>query len=61
MNARPPSPPAAEPESSAEAQKAHLDQLLDEALAETFPASDPPAITQPAPTAEDGAEEKPGR
>ncbi len=56
MNARPPSEPAAELESAAEAQKAHLDQLLDEALAETFPASDPPAITQPAPTAEDGEE-----
>lgn len=25
----------------------HIDQELDEALEETFPASDPPAITQP--------------
>ncbi len=27
-----------------QAEKRHLDELLDEALAETFPASDPPAI-----------------
>lgn len=29
--------------------KKHLDELLDEALDETFPASDPPALTAPAP------------
>jgi hypothetical protein len=27
----------------------HRDELLDEALEETFPASDPPAVTQPRP------------
>lgn len=29
--------------------KRHLDELLDEALAETFPASDTPAMLEPAP------------
>jgi hypothetical protein len=29
--------------------KCHLDELLDEALAETFPASDAPAMLEPAP------------
>lgn len=29
--------------------KDHLDEVLDEALKETFPASDPPSIVQPAP------------
>ncbi len=28
-------------------EKAHLDALLDDALDDTFPASDPPALTQP--------------
>ena len=32
------------PRTSPEAAKTHLDQLLDEALTETFPASDPIAI-----------------
>lgn len=43
-----------------EQRKAHIDALLDEALAETFPASDPPAITIPPPTAEDGKEDAGG-
>jgi hypothetical protein len=30
-------------------EKKHLDELLDEALDETFPASDPPAMTEPVP------------
>jgi hypothetical protein len=35
-----------------------LDEMLDEALDDTFPASDPPAITEPAPTPpEDGVED----
>jgi hypothetical protein len=29
-------------------EKKHLDDLLDEALEETFPASDPPAMLEPA-------------
>jgi hypothetical protein len=29
--------------------KAHQDELLDEALDESFPASDPPAMTEPKP------------
>ena len=34
------------PRTSEEVKK-HLDELLDEALEETFPASDPPAVTPP--------------
>ena len=30
-----------------DAQKAHLDEELDEALEESFPASDPPAVSRP--------------
>jgi hypothetical protein len=36
------------PKASAE-EKQHLNELLDEALEETFPASDPPAMLEPAP------------
>ena len=32
-------------------EKRHLDELLDEALDETFPASDPPAMLEPVPDA----------
>lgn len=39
----PPKPAPAEP-----TPEEHLDALLDEALEETFPASDPPAMTAPA-------------
>jgi len=38
----------AEPDRDAqELDPENLDELLDEALEETFPASDPPAVTQP--------------
>jgi nicotinate phosphoribosyltransferase len=33
-----------------ESRRQHLDQVLDEGLAETFPASDPVAVTEPART-----------
>jgi hypothetical protein len=36
------------------ADKKHRDDLLDEALDETFPASDPPAMTEP-------SDKEPGR
>jgi hypothetical protein len=32
-----------------ESRRKHLDQLLDQALEDTFPASDPVAVLQPAP------------
>ena len=35
------------------AEKSHLDEVLEEGLQETFPASDPVAITEPAPKAPD--------
>jgi len=35
---------------AAAAEKRRLDSALDEALKETFPASDPPNVTQPPPT-----------
>ena len=42
---RPAPPVAPEPD--------HYDALLDEALEESFPASDPPALTEPAPAEPD--------
>jgi hypothetical protein len=42
-----PAPPKG-PEPS-QRDKKHLDELLDEALEETFPASDPPAMLEPVP------------
>lgn len=41
MPARPPERPTPDPDDQ--------DGLLDEALEESFPASDPPAMTEPAP------------
>lgn len=43
MTTRPTPPPAPDPDDQ--------EQLLDEALEESFPASDPPAMTEPAPAA----------
>ena len=36
-----------QPDGEDEACRKHQEELLDEALKETFPASDPPAITRP--------------
>jgi hypothetical protein len=44
----------AQPKASPQ-DKQHVDDLLDEALDETFPASDPPAMLEPAPNRSDGA------
>jgi nicotinate phosphoribosyltransferase len=41
--------PRKSPPASDTAEKDHLDELLNEALEDTFPASDPVAITEPAP------------
>ncbi|GLQ56591.1 hypothetical protein [Devosia nitrariae] len=41
--------------------QAHLDHLLDEALEDTFPASDPPAILEPAAASNDPAPHRPER
>lgn len=41
----------------AEAEKRKLDEELDEALQETFPASDPVKLTQPDPHAEPESED----
>ncbi len=38
-----------DPKASMDAEKKHLDELLNEALEDTFPASDPLAILEPAP------------
>ena len=38
------------PKDSRDAEKRKLDQALDEGLEETFPASDPVNVTQPAPS-----------
>jgi hypothetical protein len=37
--------------------KRHREELLDEALDETFPASDPVAMIEPAPNSEKGEDE----
>jgi hypothetical protein len=43
-----PSRPASK--DAADAEKRRLDSALEEGLVETFPASDPPNVTQPPPT-----------
>lgn len=40
-------PPADRGKAQPKSEKNHLNELLDEALEETFPASDPPAVTRP--------------
>jgi hypothetical protein len=40
----------AKPKASDGAEKRRLDEALEEGLEESFPASDPPSITQPPPT-----------
>jgi hypothetical protein len=50
MTGRAPKPPShPERPKPPDKEKKHLDELLDEALEETFPASDPAAILEPAP------------
>ena len=48
-------PSRAVPKDSAEREKRRLDAALEEGLEETFPASDPPNVTQPPPTRGDRA------
>jgi hypothetical protein len=40
----------AKPKASDDAEKRRLDEALEEGLEESFPASDPPNLTQPPPT-----------
>jgi hypothetical protein len=50
MTHRPQKPlPIPKDPGSAQQAKKHKDELLDEALKDTFPASDPPAMLQPVP------------
>lgn len=59
----PPKPTAArrgaKRDGSQNSGKKHLDDLLDEALDETFPASDPPAMLEPTPNS--GKEDTDGK
>jgi hypothetical protein len=45
--------PRAEAKSAEEVEKHRLDEVLEEGLKETFPASDPVNVTQPAPSRAD--------
>jgi hypothetical protein len=42
--------PRSKPTDVKDAEKRRLDQALEEGLEETFPASDPVSVTQPAPS-----------
>ena len=44
---------SSKPKAADQAEKRLLDDVLEEGLEETFPASDPPSVTQPPPTRED--------
>ena len=44
----------------ADAEKRRLDEALDEGLKETFPASDPVSVTQPAPSKQEGDPKRKG-
>jgi hypothetical protein len=46
------------PKPEDDAGKAHEDELLDEALDESFPASDPPAMTEPTPHPKDPSDKQ---
>jgi hypothetical protein len=45
--------PRSQPKDAAGAEKRRLEQALEEGLEETFPASDPVNVTQPAPSKKD--------
>jgi hypothetical protein len=45
--------PRSQPKDAGGAEKRRLDQALEEGLEETFPASDPVNVTQPAPSKND--------
>lgn len=45
--------PRSEPKDVKDAERRQLDQALEEGLQETFPASDPVNVTQPAPSKAD--------
>jgi hypothetical protein len=45
--------PGSKPKADEGAEKRRLDEALEEGLEETFPASDPPNVTQPPPSRDD--------
>jgi hypothetical protein len=55
MAEKPRKRPRSPKEQKAAADKRHREELLDEALDETFPASDPVAMIEPSPDSENGA------
>jgi len=57
MSKKTSSPKSAKSAKEAEAEKRKLDEELDEALRDTFPASDPVKLTQPDPHVEPEAED----
>jgi len=63
MTGRPDNQPSsAKKPKPSQAEKNHISELLDEALDETFPASDPVAMTEPVPNSkrsDDGGQKQP--